>query len=115
MIALLAAALFAAWRRRDRDVHAGARPAGAAAPLELGNFGQYNLADRSDRDQMQWLDQIHANADIAEYLRKQPGFQRAEVAADAFKANWGAFHGVEMHGGMAPASPPTFCDRNSSA
>jgi hypothetical protein len=49
---------------------------------------------------MQWLDKIHGNGDIAEYLRKQPGFQRAEVAGDAFKANWGAFHGVEMHGGQ---------------
>jgi hypothetical protein len=45
---------------------------------------------------MLWLDQIHANADIADYLRKQPGFQRAEIAGDAFKANWGAFHRVEM-------------------
>ena len=68
--------------------------------LELGNTGQYDFADRSDRNQMQWLDKIHANADIGEYLRHQPGFQRAEVAADAFKANWGAYHGVEMHGGQ---------------
>ena len=68
--------------------------------LELGNTGQYNFADRSDRNQMQWLDKIHANADIGEYLHKQPGFQRVEIAADAFKANWGAFHGVEMHGGQ---------------
>jgi len=49
---------------------------------------------------MQWLDKIHANSDIADYLRKQPGFQRAEVAADAFKPNWGSLHGVEMHGGQ---------------
>ena len=82
------------------DLHPGACPAGSPAPLELGNSAQYNLADRSDRGQMQWLDQIHANADIADYLRKQPGFQRTEIAGGAFKANWGAFHGVEMHGGM---------------
>ena len=100
VMALGAAALFAAWRR-------GAL-AGTQARvllvllllLELGNTGQYDFADRSDRSQMQWMDKIHGNADIAEYLRKQPGFRRAEVAGDAFKPNWGAFHGVEMHGGQ---------------
>ena len=32
---------------------------------------------------------------------QQPGFQRTEVAADAFAPNWGAWHGVEMHGGKS--------------
>ncbi|MEO8373203.1 MAG: YfhO family protein, partial [Candidatus Solibacter sp.] len=59
---------------------------------------------RSDRAQMQWLDKIYANEDIAAYLRNQPGFQRAEVADDAFAPNWGAFHGVEMHGGMTASA-----------
>jgi hypothetical protein len=105
VIALLAAALFAAWRRQALTVAHGSTQAHVLLVLllllELGNTGQYNFADRSDRGQMQWLDKIHANADIAEYLRKQPGFQRAEVAQDAFAPNWGAFHGVEMHGGKS--------------
>jgi len=100
VIALLAAALFAAWRRQALTGTQAHVLLVLLLLLELGNTGQYSLADRSDRNQMQWLDKIHANDDIAEYLRKQPGFQRAEVAADAFKANWGAFHGVEMHGGQ---------------
>jgi hypothetical protein len=100
VIALLAAALFAAWRRQALTSTQAHVLLILLLLLELGNSAQYNLADRSDRGQMQWLDQIHSNADIAEYLRKQPGFQRAEVAGDAFKPNWGAFHGVEMHGGM---------------
>jgi hypothetical protein len=99
-IALLAAALFAAWRRRTLTATQGYVLLILLLLLELGNSAQYNLADRSDRGEMQWLHQIHGNADIAEYLRKQPGFQRTEIAGDAFKANWGAFHGVEMHGGM---------------
>ena len=66
---------------------------------ELGNTGQYRFTDRADRNAMQWMDKIHANADIGEYLRKQPGFQRASVANDAFAENWGAWHGVEMIGG----------------
>src|SRR5674476_937123 len=97
---LLAAALFAAWRRYALSATYARVLLVLLLLLELGNTGQYNFADRSDRGQMQWLDKIHANADIAGYLRKQPGFQRTEVAQDAFAANWGAFHGVEMHGGM---------------
>ena len=100
VIALLAAALFAAWRHQVLTGPQAHVLLVLLLLLELGNTGQYNFADRSDRNQMQWLDKIQANGDVAEYLRKQPGFQRAEVAADAFKANWGAFHGVEMHGGQ---------------
>ncbi len=100
VIALLAAALFAAWRRRTLTSGQSHALLVLLLLLELGNTGQYNLADRSDRGQMQWLDQIHGNADIAEYLRKQSGFQRTEIAAGAFQPNWGAFHGVEMHGGI---------------
>jgi hypothetical protein len=100
VIALAAAALFAAWRRQALTATQARVLLILLLLLELGNTGQYDFADRSDRSQMQWLDKIHANADIGEYLHKQPGFQRAEVAADAFKPNWGAFHGVEMHGGQ---------------
>ena len=99
-IALAAAALFAAWQRHALSATSARVLLILLLLLELGNTGQYDFADRSDRNQMQWLDKIHANADIGEYLHKQPGFQRAEIAADAFKANWGAFHGVEMHGGQ---------------
>ncbi|MGD0777143.1 MAG: YfhO family protein [Candidatus Solibacter sp.] len=100
VIALLAAALFAAWRRQSLASPQAHVLLVLLLLLELGNTGQYSLADRSDRNQMQWLDKMNANADIADYLRKQPGFQRTEVAGDAFKANWGALHDVEMHGGM---------------
>jgi hypothetical protein len=48
---------------------------------------------------MMWLDRLHANSDVAQFLRRQPGFQRAEVPDDAFAPNWGAWHDVEMHGG----------------
>ena len=105
VIALAAAALFAAWRRHALTGTQARVLLVLLLLLELGNTGQYNLADRSDRDQMQWLDKIKGNGDIAGYLRKQPGFQRAEVAQGAFAPNWGVLHGVEMHGGMGASVP----------
>ena len=81
------------------------RPAATPIPLililifELGNCAQYNLLDTSDRQRMTWLDRLHANGDVADYLRQQPGFQRAEVAGDAFAPSWGAWNGIEMNGG----------------
>jgi hypothetical protein len=105
VIALAAAALFAAWRRQALTGTQARVLLVLLLLLELGNTGQYNLADRSDRDQMQWLDKIKGNGDIAGYLRKQPGFQRAEVAQGAFAPNWGVLHGVEMHGGMGASVP----------
>jgi hypothetical protein len=105
VIALAAAALFAAWRRQALTGTQARVLLVLLLLLELGNTGQYSLADRSDRDQMQWLDKIKGNGDIAGYLRKQPGFQRAEVAQGAFAPNWGILHGVEMHGGMGASVP----------
>jgi hypothetical protein len=99
--ALTAAALFAA-------AHRGALTTSQTNALlvlllltELGNSSQYRLLDRAQPGQTQWLDKLRGNADIGAYLHKQPGFQRAEVANDAFAENWGVWHGVEMHGGSA--------------
>jgi hypothetical protein len=82
-----------------------ARPAIAPALLillllfELGNYSQIQLARRDDAGQMTWQTQLKTNSDIAEYIRKQPGFPRADVANGAFAPNWGAWHNVEMFGG----------------
>ena len=99
VIALLAAGLFTAWRRGAIASRTGQVLLILLLLFELGNTGQYSFADRSDRPQMQWLDKVYANADIAGYLRGQAGFQRVEVADEAFAPNWGAFHGLSMHGG----------------
>ena len=115
VIALAAAALFAAWKRQALTATQARVLLVLLLLLELGNTGQYDFADRADRNQMQWLDKIHANADIGEYLHKQPGFQRAEIAADAFKANWGAYHGVEMHGGQTASVTTNVLESESFA
>jgi hypothetical protein len=68
--------------------------------LELGNNVGSVLVPRSDdAGTMKWLNQMRGNPDIADFLKKQPGFVRANVNEEAIPENWGALHGVEMWGG----------------
>jgi hypothetical protein len=94
----MAALLYLCWRGALTRAQAGVIVA-LALLLEFGGYGQNLAVDRLDKGRMQLLEDLRANADIAGFLRAQPGFQRAEVPDDAFYANWGAWHGVEMHGG----------------
>ena len=57
IVALLAAALFVAWQRQAVTATQAHVLLFLLLFLELGNTGQYSLVDRSDRGQMQWLDQ----------------------------------------------------------
>jgi hypothetical protein len=67
--------------------------------FELGNDTGSVVASRGDTGSMKWLDQMHGNADVAEFLKRDAPFPRASVAGDALVENWGALHGVEMIGG----------------
>jgi hypothetical protein len=67
--------------------------------LEFGNFQKRNLAYHDYAGDMTWLNRIHSNPDVADFLRKQPGFPRVEVDHPDFAANWGAWNGIEMYGG----------------
>jgi hypothetical protein len=64
--------------------------------MELGNNTSSVIKSRTDADSAKWLDQMRANADVAEFLKHQPGFFRATVANGAFVENWGEYHGVDM-------------------
>jgi hypothetical protein len=95
---LVAALLYLCWRGALTRAQAGVLVA-LALLLEFGSSGQNVAIDHLDKSGMELLESLRGNADIAAFLRAQPGFQRAEVSGDAFNANWGAWHGVEMHGG----------------
>jgi hypothetical protein len=71
--------------------------------FELGNYSQIHLTPRNNRAQMASLEAIRGNAEIASWIRGHAGFERAEIADVVFAPNWGAFHGVEMHGGFGAA------------
>lgn len=64
--------------------------------MELGNNTDSAISSRADASHTKWLDQMRANADVAGFLKKQPGYFRATVADDAFVENWGELHGVDM-------------------
>jgi hypothetical protein len=93
-----------------------ARPSRAPALIillllfELGNYSQLHLAPRNDPNQMHWLNQMRGEPDLAGYIRAQAGFPRTEVAEDLFAPNWGAYHGIEMHGGFGASATVNVLD-----
>jgi hypothetical protein len=70
--------------------------------LELNNNVGSVIASQSDAVAMHWLAAMRGNQDIADFLKRDDSYPRADVAEDAFAENWGAMHGVEMMaGGLA--------------
>jgi len=67
--------------------------------LYQGSTDTRDFAARADTNRDRFMLSITGNADIGDYLRKQPGIQRTEVPDDAFPANWGEWHDVPMFGG----------------
>jgi hypothetical protein len=48
---------------------------------------------------------IESQADIAEFLKRQPGWFRVEIDDEAIPYNFGDFHGIEQVGGYVPGMP----------
>ena len=71
--------------------------------LELGNNVVSVITPRSDANRTKWLDQMRGNSDVAEFLKRDAPFPRANVADNAFAESWGALHDVEMIGGSSPS------------
>jgi hypothetical protein len=70
--------------------------------LELGNNVGSVIMSRADAGAMHWLADMRGNSDVADFMKRDDPYPRANVADDAFAENWGAMHGVEMMaGGLA--------------
>jgi hypothetical protein len=67
--------------------------------LYQGATSLRSFAARGDSNRDRFMQSMTGNADIAAYLRNQPGIQRTEVADETFLPNWGAYHDVPMFGG----------------
>ena len=100
LIMVLLAALIFAWMRGALTATAGGVLMAGLVLLELGNNYTYVFTLKTDKGRESWTDQMNANVDVADFIRRQKGFQRAEIAGNTFNANWGAVHDVEMWGGL---------------
>jgi hypothetical protein len=96
IVAVALAALFYGYRHASLTRASGNALLALLLLLELGNNSGYELANRSDQGREKWLTRLRANRDIAEFLKRQPGHPRIDVAGDAFAQNWGAWNGLEM-------------------
>jgi hypothetical protein len=67
--------------------------------LYQGSTSSRAFAARADSNRDQFMQSMTGNADIAAYLRNQPGIQRTEVPDETFHPNWGAYHDVPMYTG----------------
>jgi hypothetical protein len=70
-----------------------------AFDLYQGSTNVRSFAARADSNRDRFMQSITGNADVAAYLRNQPGIQRTEVSDETFLPNWGAYHDVPMFGG----------------
>ncbi len=67
--------------------------------LYQGSSDLRAMAVRGDPDRDRVMLNTIGNADIADYLRNQPGIQRTEVPEETFLPNWGEWHDIPMFGG----------------
>ncbi|MGI8745822.1 MAG: hypothetical protein ACR2NN_25250 [Bryobacteraceae bacterium] len=95
-VALLLAALLYAWRTGNLDRRQAAPLLILLLLLELGNNSGYAFADRSEPKTQVFLNQVRGNGDLAEFLHKQPGPFRVEMATDAISPNWGEYHNFDV-------------------
>ena len=51
---------------------------------------------REDADRRSYIDKVRSNADIAEYLHRQPGPFRVETETDALVPNWAEYYNFDV-------------------
>jgi hypothetical protein len=104
LVALLLAALLAAWRRGPLSPPHARVLLVLLLLFELGLVSSQGFADRADPAHAALLDRVRGNADVAAFLHRQPGPFRAETAGEGLVGNWGAWHGIEMHEGYTASA-----------
>jgi hypothetical protein len=99
IITLALAALFYGYRHHSLTRASANTLLAMLLLLELGNHAGLEPFDKNDEGRNKWLNQVRGNQDIAEFLKKQPGYPRIDVAGEAFAQNWGAWNGLQMRMG----------------
>lgn len=94
LAAVLAAAVFAAWRGSSLTVGAGWAALLALALLELGNVTSYQLPNRLVPDQNWRLHFLSEHGDLAAFIRGEGEQGRIEYDGDLIPYNFGAWYGL---------------------
>ena len=66
--------------------------------IELGNDSGYAI--RENKNGHRLVEQYEVNADIVDYLKRQPGPFRVDIDSDALSANIGDWYGVDVREGF---------------
>jgi len=108
LVAILMAILLYAWRRGNLTRRQAVILSTLLLLFELGNQSGYTLADRNDTSRRASLEKAFSNADIADFLHRQPGPFRVESKTDEIGRNWGDFFGIDFPTAYAGVTVNTF-------
>jgi len=108
LFSVLLAALFYAWRTHNLTRRQALTLLTLLLLFEAGNQSSFMLADRNDSDRRNFLDKAWGNADIAEFLHRQPGPFRVETQTEDIVRNWGDFYNVDFPTAQAGVTVNSF-------
>jgi uncharacterized membrane protein YfhO len=90
-VAVLMAALLYAWRSGNLSRKQGFTFLILLMLFELGNDSGYSFPHRSDKNRTVYMEQVRGNADIAEFIHRQPGYFRIEASTGKLSRNWASY------------------------
>ncbi len=99
LVALLLAALLAAWNRRRLTRRAVIASTVGLLLLELGNSTGFYWPHREDSNRNTYVKKLAEHADIASFLQSQPFPLRVRVADQDIPYNFGDWYGIDQMGG----------------
>jgi hypothetical protein len=104
------AALALAWL--FRQPHPPAAAFGALALFELALSTGYYWRNTDQKDRPQFLANLKAHSDIAQFLQQRPGLPRVEHDLDAVPFSFGDWFGLETFEGFTPSAPANLWSLN---
>jgi hypothetical protein len=95
-VAILLAALLYGWRTGNLTAKQAFTWMILLMLWELGNDSGYSFPHRSDKERTIYMAQVRSNADLADFIHKQPGVYRVEVQTDQLSKNWGSYQNFDI-------------------
>jgi hypothetical protein len=103
LAAMLLAGVLYGWEHGGLSGRAAMACAALLVLLEAGTVSGFGLAKLNRPGS--YLTKMRQQADIAGFLRSQPGWFRVEADADEVPYNFGDYFGIEQFGGYLPSVP----------